>query len=128
MLQIRFPRNITRMLFFGFTACVCFYFNSILDGPVSSISFNPADESITKVLGQSVGPIVCSAQCIPPCQFHWIKPNGTVVDGSNLSISSLSKNDQGSFTCHTGNGYGNNATKNLTLTVNCKYLMFNTIL
>jgi hypothetical protein len=94
----------------------------------SSISFNPAHESITKVLGQSLGPIVCSAQCNPPCQFHWIKPDGSVIDGSNIEISNLSKNDHGTFTCHAGNGYGNNATNNLEVTVNCKYLMFNTIL
>ena len=102
----------------------CFF----IDGPGSSISFNPAHESITKVLGQSLGPIVCFAQCNPPCQFHWIKPDESVIDGSNLTISSLSKNDHGTFTCHTGNGYGNNATKNLNVTVKCKYLMFNTIL
>ena len=87
-------------------------------GPGSSISVNPADESITKVQGQSLGPIICSAQCNPLCQFHWIKPDGTVVDGSNLEIPSLSKNDPGTFTCHTGNGYGSNATKNILLTVN----------
>ena len=99
-----------------------------IDGPGSSISFNPADESITKNLNGSLGPVVCSAQCNPPCQFYWIKPDGTVVDGSTLEIPSLSKNDHGTFTCHTGNGYGNNATKNLLLTVNCKYLILNTIL
>ena len=92
------------------------------------MSFSPADESITKVLGQSLGPIICSAQCNPPCQFYWIKTDGTVVDGPNLEIPSLSKNDHGTFTCHTGNGYGNNGTKNLIVTVNCKYLMLNTIL
>jgi hypothetical protein len=62
------------------------------------------------------------------CQFHWIKPDESVIDGSNIEISSLSKNDHGTCTCHAGNGYGNNATKNLEVTVNCKYLMFNTIL
>ena len=71
---------------------------------------------------------MCSATCNPPCEFYWIKPNGTVVDASTLEIPSLSKNDHGTFTCHTGNGYSNNATKNLNVTVNCKYLMSNTIL
>jgi hypothetical protein len=94
-----------------------------VDGPGSSISFNPADESITKNQGQSLGPIVCSAECNPPCQFYWIKPDGTVVDGSNLDIPILSKNDHGTFTCYTGNGYGNNGTKNLQLTVNCRCLI-----
>jgi hypothetical protein len=102
----------------------CFF----IDGPGSSVTFTPADELITKVMGQSLGPIVCSAQCNPPCQFYWIRPGGSVVDGSNLELSSLSKNDHGTFTCHAGNGYGNNATKNLNVTVNCKYLMLNTIL
>jgi hypothetical protein len=91
------------MLFLGFiaiiiiiiiikrkAACVCSYFNFILDVPGSSISFNPADESITKVLRQSLGPIGCSAQCNPHCQFHWIKPDGTVVDRPNLEIPRLS--------------------------------------
>ena len=94
-----------------------------IDGPGSSISFNPADEFITKTIGQRLGPIVCSAQCDPRCLFYWIKPDGTVVDGSNLEIPSMSKNDHGTFTCHAGNGYSNNATKNLSLTVNCKYLV-----
>ena len=66
---------------------------------------------------------MCSAQCSPPCEFHWIKPDGTVVDGSNLEIANLSKNDHGTCICHRGNGYGNNATKNLLLTVNCKCLI-----
>ena len=92
------------------------------------MSFNPANESITKVLGQSLEPIICSAQCDPPCQLYWIKPDETVVDGSKLEIPSLSKDDHGTFTCHAGNDHGNNATQNLIVTVNCKYLMFNTIL
>jgi hypothetical protein len=87
------------------------------------MSFNPADESITKNLSGSLGPIVCSAECNPSCQFHWIKPDGSLVDGSNLEIPSLSKNDHGTFTCHAGNGYGNNATNNLIVTVNCKCLL-----
>jgi hypothetical protein len=99
-----------------------------IDGPESSVTFTPTDESITKVVGQSLGPIVCSAQCNPRCQFLWIKTDGSVVDGSSLEIPSLSKNDHGIFTCHAGNGYGNNATQNLNVTVNCKYLTFNTIL
>ena len=93
-----------------------------LDGPGSNISFNPADESIIEIQGQSLGLIVCSAQCNPPCQFYWIKPDGSVVDGSNLEIPSLSRNDHGTFTCHAGNGYSNNATKNALVTVNCKYV------
>ena len=104
----------------------CFYL--FIDGPGSSISFTPANQSITKNLNGSLGPIICSAQCNPQCQFHWIKPDGTVVDGSKLEISHLSKDDHGTFTCHAGNGYGHNATKNILLTVNCKYLMFNAIL
>ena len=95
----------------------------IIDGPGSSMSFNPADESVTKNLSGNLGPIVCSAQCNPPCQFYWIKPDGTVVDGSTLEIPSLSKNDHGTFTCHAANSYGNNATKNLSVTVICKYLI-----
>ena len=94
-----------------------------LDGPGASISFNPADEAIIEIQGQSIGPIVCSAQCNPHCQFYWIKPDETVVDGSNLEIPNLSKNDHGIFACHAGNGYSNNATKNLLLTVNCKFLI-----
>ena len=94
-----------------------------IDGPGSSIAFNPADGSITKAQGQSLGPIVCSAQCNPHCQFYWIKPDGTVVNGSNLEIPNLSKYYHGTFTCHAGNGYGNNTTKNLLLTLNCKYLI-----
>ena len=42
---------------------------------------------------KSLGPIVCSAQCNPPCKYHWIKPDESVVDGSNIEISSLSTND-----------------------------------
>jgi hypothetical protein len=95
----------------------------LVDGPGSSIFFNPADESITKIQGQSLGPIICSAPCSPPCQFYWIKPGGSVVDGSNLAIPSLSKNEHGTFICHACNDYGNNATKNLTVTVNCKCLI-----
>jgi hypothetical protein len=92
-----------------------------LDGPGSNISVSPSEGSFTKIQGQSLGPIVCSAQCDPPCQFYWIKADGTVVAGSNLEIPSLMKSDHGTFTCHAGNGYGNNATQTIFLTVNCKY-------
>jgi hypothetical protein len=78
-------------------------------------------------MSENLEPIFCSTQCSPSCQFHWIKPDGSVVDGSILDIPSISKNDHGSFTCHTGNSYDNNVTKNLQLTVNCKYFIFNTI-
>ena len=96
-----------------------------LDGPGSSMSVSPSEGPFTKTQGQSLGPIVCSAQCDPPCQFHWIKPDGTVVDGSNLKIPSLMKSDHGTFACHAGNGYCNIATKNIVLTVNCKYYLIN---
>ena len=92
-----------------------------LDGPGSSISVSPSEGSFTKIQGQSLGPIVCSAQCDPPCQLYWIKADGTVEAGSNLEIPSVMKSDHGTFACHAGNGYGNNATKNIFLTVNCKY-------
>jgi hypothetical protein len=49
------------------------------------------------------------------------KSDGIVLEGSNLAISSLSKSDHGIFTWHAGNGYGNNATQNIFLTVYCKY-------
>ena len=93
-----------------------------LDGPGSNISVSPSEGPFTKTQGQSLGPIVCSAQCDPPYQFHWIKPDGTVRSRrSNLPISRLSKSDHGTFTYHVGNDYGNNATKKIFLTVNCKY-------
>jgi hypothetical protein len=92
-----------------------------LDGPGSTISISPSEGPFIKTQGQSLGPIVCSAQCDPPCQFHWIKPDGTIVARSALEISSLTKSDHGTCACHAGNGYGNNATKIIFLTVNCKY-------
>ena len=100
---------------------ICLFYYILLwylDGPGSNISVNPSKGTFTKTKYQSLGPIVCSAQCDPVSQFHWIKSDGTVVDGSNLAVSSLSKSDHGTCTCHAGNGYGNNATKNIFLTVN----------
>jgi hypothetical protein len=38
-----------------------------LDGPGSSMSVSPSEGPFTKTQGQSMGPIVCSAQCDPPC-------------------------------------------------------------
>jgi hypothetical protein len=92
-----------------------------LDESGSTISVSPSEGPFTKIKCQSLGPIICSAQCDPPCHVHWIKSDGIVVDGSNLAISRLSSSDHGTCTCHTGNGYGNNATTNIFLTVNCKY-------
>jgi hypothetical protein len=66
-----------------------------LDGPGSTISIIPSEGPFTKTQGQSLGPIVCSDQYEPPCQFHWIKPDGSVVAGSTLEISSLTKSDHG---------------------------------
>jgi hypothetical protein len=48
-------------------------------------------------------------------------PDGSIVAGSTLEISSLTKSDHWTCACHAGNGYGNNATKNIFITVNCKH-------
>jgi hypothetical protein len=45
------------------------------------------------------------------------------INTSKFVLQSLSKNDDGTFTCHAGNGYGNNATKNIIFSVNRKCLI-----
>lgn len=97
-----------------------FYFVKTV-GPGSSLKFNPSNTSLIKNEGDTLGPIECTATCNPQCEYKWIKPDNKVINTGNLTIASLSIDDNGTFICSASNGIGNSQNRTIDVTVNCKY-------
>ncbi|CAC5380574.1 unnamed protein product [Mytilus coruscus] len=87
-------------------------------GPGSSIRFDPVNNTVTKKIGDTLGPIGCTAVCNPPCQYKWTKPDKSIINDDELSIQSLSTVDHGSFICTATNGIDKSQDKTLDVTVN----------
>ena len=75
--------------------------------------------------------VVCSAECNPPCTFHWTFTDEggrteTVGSDRTLNIASLDRSDHGTYTCKATNERNNNkeAEKPTQLTVNCEYFIY----
>lgn len=83
----------------------------------------PADTIIKRREGSSIGPLNCSADCEPVCNFEWIYPDGqTHVVGNILPQHILQKKNDGQYKCKASNNIGTDE-KIVTVTVTCKYFM-----
>ncbi|XP_055958683.1 hemicentin-1 [Patella vulgata] len=70
-------------------------------GP-ENIRFTPTSSSITVIENKS-RTVTCSADCNPPCNINWKK--GSAPSGSNglLSLSNITRQQAGNYTCHVTN-------------------------
>ena len=72
----------------------------------------------------------CKTGGNPPPEVHWTKEGGglvsqsqgkTVMAGSGLVLSSVSREDEGLYLCTASNGVGAPASASVRLTVLCKF-------
>ena len=68
--------------------------------------------------GDHVGPVNCTADCNPPCQFYWSTPLGDVT-GSVLDFNITNLFQNGTYHCHAFNE--NDDWKSESVNVLCKY-------
>ena len=70
----------------------------------------------------------CKTGGNPPPEVHWTKEGGglvsegkTVMAGSGLLLSAVSREDEGLYLCTASNGVGAPASASVRLTVLCKF-------
>lgn len=84
-------------------------------GP-DNMALDPADTIIKRREGSSIGPLKCSADCEPVCNFEWIYPDGKKVVGNILPQHILQKKNDGQYKCKASNKIGTDE-KIVTVTV-----------
>lgn len=106
--------------FLQLVQCKIYQFFSLPDSP-SEVTLSPTTINYTKQKGESLGPISCTANCNPSCQYKWIYPDGSLHFTETLSITNLSATEHhGDFRCQITNSQGT-TTKYINVVVNCKY-------
>ena len=74
--------------------------------------------------GDNLSAVSCSAECNPDCTYSWHKgsQNGPVVTKNDkLALTSVTKEQHGSYYCKATNVIGRDASETFSLTVNCEY-------
>jgi len=77
------------------------YYIFSIDGP-QSITLSPSNTSITVREGATITPIICKADCNPPCTFQWIHNSSTgdsVINGTVLNIESAQRSHNDTYRC-----------------------------
>lgn len=91
---------------------------SLTDRP-SNVVLNPNRSEIVVNEFDEIGPVHCSADCVPSCTYIW---TGTGMNENIpiLQIVNISRTQNGTYTCIAKNGYGEHL-KILNIVVQCKY-------
>ncbi|KAJ8313508.1 hypothetical protein KUTeg_008069 [Tegillarca granosa] len=76
------------------------------NGP-TSISYQPETMSYTRNEGENLGPIQCVSDCNPKCNFVWTRPGQSDYNGDILTISGITRTQEGKYKCTASNSYGN---------------------
>ncbi|XP_046572664.1 hemicentin-2-like isoform X2 [Haliotis rubra] len=84
-------------------------------GPGTSVTITPSG-SLERVEGSGAFTATCTAMCNPNCTITWRKDNRDRPPGQ-ISISNVSRIDQGTYTCQAQNGVGASQQKSITLVV-----------
>lgn len=69
----------------------------------------------------NVGPITCTAVCIPDCTMTWDGPNLLGGTTSVLDLQNINKNQAGDYQCTAINSIGSRTSDIVTVIVNCMY-------
>ncbi|KAK3097180.1 hypothetical protein FSP39_007178, partial [Pinctada imbricata] len=73
----------------------------LFDNP-SYLIYEPSQASYELQIGDHLGPINCSADCNPECEYYWSTPTGRIT-GRLLNISITSPIQGGEYACHAWN-------------------------
>ncbi|XP_044539108.1 carcinoembryonic antigen-related cell adhesion molecule 1-like, partial [Gracilinanus agilis] len=83
-------------------------------GPDSPM-IDPTDDHYS--IGENIT-LNCSAESNPPAQFTWVHNGQTLSNSATLSLTNVSLNDTGTYTCHASNPYtGLTSSKDKTLMI-----------
>ena len=103
--------------------CFCkvklfFYQIVLLSGGPKNMQISPSTSTYTLNIGERLGPVVCSADCVPNCKFIWNRGSNT----KTLDLTIQDKNDRGTYTCTATRGTSTyfTETRSLTTYVRCK--------
>ena len=92
-------------------------------GPGTTIRFNPPDDTAMVVEGKQFQ-VECIAECSPACVYEWRKGPTVVSRQSTLQFAVTDRKNTGSYICFASNDANSQASKPLTLDVQCEHLCF----
>ena len=103
-----------------------------LISPTDGPEFFTHPQSETKKEGENTS-LSCNATGNPKPTISWYKDDTKInagadsrvsisEDDTQLTITNVSRNDDGQYTCVASNSLGNSTSNSATLTVQCKYL------
>jgi hypothetical protein len=98
----------------------------LTDGPDRPV-LSPSAESVNITEGSNLGPIVCSAECRPNCNYFWNKRKtrgrfSNIDSPQSLEIHNITTEQSGKYTCrvdHPNDTSRVNRT-DVMVTVHCK--------
>ncbi|XP_033758257.1 titin-like [Pecten maximus] len=77
------------------------------DGPGSSLILSPQETKYTRIKGDTLPDITCTADCRPGCTFVWTRPDNTNFTVSPvLSLGQLDRSEHGTYRCTASNAAG----------------------
>ncbi|XP_071094631.1 neural cell adhesion molecule 1-like [Haliotis cracherodii] len=87
----------------------------VADGPGSGVTITSSG-SLERVEGSGPFTATCTAVCNPSCTITWRKDNSDLTSGQ-ISLSNVSRTDQGDYTCQAQNSIGGPQQTSITLVV-----------
>ena len=103
----------------------------LTDGPKRPV-LSPSAKSVTITEGSKLGPIVCSVECHPNCNYVWRhkKTGGSsfsdIGSSQSLEIYNITREQSGKYRCrvnHPNDTSRFNRT-DVVVTVHCKYMLW----
>ncbi|KAK7495372.1 hypothetical protein BaRGS_00013311 [Batillaria attramentaria] len=87
-------------------------------GPEDTVTFDPPGDSRSAKEGDDLM-VQCAAQCLPACTYTWYYGGSRRLNSTNgkLSISGVTRQDAGSYTCYADNGVGRRMSQDFLLNV-----------
>ena len=103
-----------------------YIFILLTDGP-DRLVLSPSAESVNITEGSNLGPIVCSAECRPNCNYYWKYRKRRVrfsdIDSpQSLEIYDITREQSGKYICHVNHPNETSRVNrtDVMVTVHCK--------
>ena len=95
---------------------------AFVSGGPDNVQLYPSTSIYILNIGETLGPVVCSADCTPFCSFKWKKDDITVVNNANFIFLVQNKNNAGNYTCVATRGASVTDMIGISLFVRCTYV------